>query len=255
MKKKYWVPAIERVNNVLTLIAKEPNKLKLMEISKISGINKSSLFSIMNTLEELGWVYKEADQTYTLGPQLGYLGAKYNQQFDLTKVFEQEAAKTVQIIGETIQLSVLDGEDIVYRAKKEGSSVVRIATEPGMRLPAHATAMGKVLLSTYSKKELSEMYRDRAFQKLTDYTVDNLDDLIDQIESLYQNGYIIEAEETVKGFTCIAAPVRNERNDIIAAVSITMTLDSWVEKSEIAKNEIITLAKNLSINNPVNNPV
>lgn len=251
MGRKYWVPAIERVNNVLILIAKEPNKLKLMEISKRSNINKSSLFSILNTLEELGWIYKEADQTYTLGPQLGFLGAKYNQQFDLTKTFEQEAAKTVKVIEEAIQLSVLEGNEIIYRGKQEGSSVVRIATEPGMRLPAHATAMGKVLLSTYSKDQLSEMYGDKSLKKLTDQTVDNLTDLQSQIDYFNQNGYIVESEETVKGFTCIAAPVRNERNEIVAAISITMSLDNWIEKSQIAKKEIQSLAKRLSINNPV----
>lgn len=126
MKKKYWVPALERADIVITIIAKEPRKLKLMEISKRSNINKSSLFSILNTLEEIGWVYKENDQTYALGPKLGFLSTQYIQQFDLTRHFNKEAEKTAMLIGETIQLSILEGNEIIYIAKQEGSSVVRM---------------------------------------------------------------------------------------------------------------------------------
>ncbi|GGB53143.1 IclR family transcriptional regulator [Lentibacillus populi] len=248
MEVKYWVPAIERANTVMTVIAKESRKLKLMEIAKKSNINKSSLFSILNTLEELGWVYKETDQTYSLGPKLGFLSAQYIQQFDLTRFFDREAEKTVRIIEETIQLSILEGNEIIYIAKKQGPQRVRIVSEPGMRLPAHATAMGKVMLSTFSIDKLSEMYKASGFEKLTDRTVDNLDELLDQINEMEEKGYIVENQEAVKGFTCIAAPVWNERNEIIAAVSFTMTLDNWEMKSEICKEEIISLAKRISIN-------
>ncbi|GGK02476.1 IclR family transcriptional regulator [Lentibacillus kapialis] len=251
MKKKYWVPAIERADIIVTMIAKEPRQLKLIDISNKSNINKSSLFSILTTLEELGWVYKENDQTYSLGPKLGFLSAQYIQQFDLTRLFNREAEKTIKKVEETIQLSILEGNEIIYIAKKEGYSRVRIVSEPGMRLPAHATAMGKTMLSTFSRNELYEMYKVNGFDKITDNTVDNLDDLQKQLNDLRNKGYIIENQEAVKGFTCIAAPVWNERNDIIAAVSFTMPLDNWDEKSEVCKNEIIALAKELSINSHV----
>lgn len=248
MSKKYWVPAIERANTVLTIISKEPRRLKLMEISERSEINKSSLFSILNTLEELGWVYKEIDQTYSLGARLGFLSSQYIHQFDLTRVFDREADKTLRKIEETIQLSILEGNEIIYIAKKEGLSRVRVASEPGMRFPAHATAMGKAMLSSFSKDELEARYTENGFEKVTDKTVDNLDDLVKQINDFKVNGYIIENQEAVKGFTCIAAPILNERNKIIAAVSFTMDSDTWNQKSNLCKEEILKLSKNLSIN-------
>ena len=247
MTKKYWVPAIERTNLVLSIISEEPRKLKLMEISEISNINKSSLFSILNTLEELGWVYKEIDHTYSLGAKLGLLSSKYIQQFDLPKVFDREAEKSMRKIGETIQLSILEGNEIIYIAKKEGLARVRVASEPGMRFPAHATAMGKVMLSKYSKEELENIYSKKNFERFTSYTVENINDLVTQIEYLKATGYIIENQEAVKGFTCIAAPIFNERNEIIAAVSITMDKDNWINKSSVCKEEIIILAKSLSM--------
>ncbi|QAS54450.1 IclR family transcriptional regulator [Halobacillus litoralis] len=251
MGNKYWVPAIEKANNIMTIIAKEPGKLKLIEISRRSNINKSSLFSILNTLEELGWVYKESDQTYSLGTRLGFFSAQYFQQFDLVGFFNREAEKAMKKIEETIQLSILEGNEIIYIAKKEGPSRVRIASGPGMSLPAHATAMGKAMLSKFSKDDLAEMYKESGFEQLTDKTVDNLHDLQNQINDMREKGYVIENQESVKGFTCIAAPVWNERNEIIAAVSFTMPLDNWEKKSELCKKEIISLAKILSINSHV----
>lgn len=248
MEKKYWVPAIEKVNTVLMIVAKDPRRLKLMEIAEKSNVNKSSLFSILNTLEELGWVYKESDQTYSLGAKLGFLGAQYIEQFDLTRVFDQEAEKTVRKVEETIQLSVLDGREIIYIAKKEGLSRVRVASEPGMRFPAHATAMGKAMLSSFTNEELALIYKENGLEKLTDYTVDNLSDLVIQLEEIKKNGYIIEFQEAVKGFTCIGAPVLNERREIIAAVSITMDRDNWIQKSDICKAEILALSRRLSMN-------
>ncbi len=248
MEKKYWVPAIEKANTVLMIISKEPRRLRLMEIAEKSTINKSSLFSILNTLEELGWVYKESDQTYSLGAKLGFLGAQYIQQFDLPRVFDREAEKTVRKIEETIQLSILDGREIIYIAKKEGLSRVRVASEPGMRFPAHATAMGKAMLSSFSKEQLELIYKEKGFEKLTDFTVDNLSDLVSQLDDIKKNGYIIESQEAVKGFTCIGAPVLNERKEIIAAVSITMDRDNWIQKSDACKEEILVLSRSLSMN-------
>src|SRR5699024_9013513 len=193
------------------------------------------------------WIYKEVDQSYSLGSKLGYLSAQYIQQYDLVEYFDREAEKSVKQVQETIQLSILEGNDIIYIAKKEGMQKVRIATSPGMRAPAHSTAMGKVLLSALSKEELVESYKNKAFEKVTNSTVDNLECLIEQTQSLKENGYVIEEEEAVKGFTCIAAPIFNERQEIIAAVSFTMILDNWKEKSEICKKEIIELGKRISI--------
>ena len=248
MTKKYWVPAIERVDIVLTIIARAPRQLKLIEISKESDINKSSLFSILNTLEELGWITKESDNTYSLGAKLGYLSTKYIRQFDITRVIDEEAEKTLESVKETIQLSILEGTEIIYLAKKEGPSRVRVVSEPGMRAPAHATAMGKVMLSKFSQEELLNMYQTTELEQVTENTVDNLEDLLTQINAINENKYIIESEEAVRGFTCIAAPIRNEFNEIIAAVSFTLDTETWKSKKEICKNEILKLAKNLSIN-------
>lgn len=247
MKKKYWVPAIERADKILNLIAYRPNEYRLIDVSNELNINKSSLYSLLNTLETLGWVKKEKDDTYSLGMRLGVLSALYSSQFDLIGTFSEEAAATVENLDETVQLSILDGTDILYLAKKEGSSPVRVATDPGMKFPAHATAMGKVHLSKYNFEQIKDLYEGKSLETKTPYTIKTLEELWEQITLLNEYGYIKEYQEAVENFFCIAAPVKNHENEIIAAVSVTMLTTNWEKKQKQAEREIIDLAKRISL--------
>ncbi|MDR7080023.1 IclR family KDG regulon transcriptional repressor [Neobacillus niacini] len=247
MEKKYWVPAIERANEVLKLLVAEPSQLRLIDISKMLGINKSSIFSLLNTMEVLGWVVKEKGDTYSLGPALGMVSAAYLRQFDMHQSFSEEALTSLKRVNETIQLSILDGRHIVYLSKEEGSSPIRVATDPGIRFPAHATAMGKVQLSQYGYAHLKALYPEEKLEEITPYTVKNIDQLWVQLGKIRDNGFIGESQEAVIGFYCIAAPIFNHENKIIAAVSFTMLENSWKEKYELARDEIIKLANRLSL--------
>ncbi len=247
MEKKYWVPAIGRADNILNLIAYRPNQYRLIDLSNELKINKSSLYSLLNTLETLGWVKKGKDDTYSLGMRFGVFSALYSSQFDLIGTFSEEAATTVNNLDETVQLSILDGVDILYLAKKEGSSPVRVATDPGMKFPAHATAMGKVLLSKYTFNQMKDLYEGRRLEAKTPYTIKTLEELWAQIALLDEQGYIKEYQEAVENFFCIAAPVKNQEDEVIAAVSVTMLTTSWEKKQKEAEQEIVDLAKRISL--------
>lgn len=247
MEKKYWVPAIERVDKILEIIAHHPEKYRLIDFSNELNINKSSMFSLLNTLEALNWVKREKDGTYSLGIKLGILTPYYFKQFDLIPTFNLEAHTTNKRLDETLQLSILDGTEIVYLAKKEGTSAVRVSTDPGMKYPAHATAMGKVQLSQYTKEELKALYREESLKPKTPYTITKVDELWEQIESIKENGVITECQEAVEDFYCVAAPIFNHENRIVASVSATILLSKWEEKKKIAEAEIIDLARRISL--------
>lgn len=244
--KRYWVPALERADLILSLIAYEPARYRLIDISKQLGINKSSMFTLLHTMESLGWLVREKDDTYSLGSTFGALGAAYFRQFNLLKFFYVEAPVSAQRVGETIQLAILEGRDIIYLAKEEIPAPIRVATDPGMRFPAHATSLGKTLLTQYSYEQLKELYPEPQLEAKTPYTITQLDQLWSQIQQVYEQGFAIDEQEAVSGFFCLAAPILNQRNQIIAAVSFTMMEAGWHDKFEIAQEEIVSLARRLS---------
>ncbi|WP_199613587.1 IclR family transcriptional regulator [Paenibacillus alkalitolerans] len=246
MDKKYWVPALERAHAVLQCIAEQPSKLRLMDLTKATGINKSSMFSILHTMEALEWVKREKGDTYTLGSVFAFLGNAYFSGINLVELFAEKAAETVERVGETVQLARLEKGDIVYLAKKEAVSPVRLLSEPGMRIPAYATAMGKMLLSPMDRQEIRALFPGQTLQPFTSNTIRSIDELFKQLEEVSSQGYATDIEEVVPGFCCAAAPIYNRNGDMIAAVSFSMPSHHWSEKRESAVSEIRRLAKLLS---------
>ena len=105
MEKKYWVPSLDKAHQILEMIAAEPYQFRLIDISKRLGIHKSSIFSLLRTMEELHWVVRDKGDTYGLGSFLGPLGSAYFRQFDLVSQFHQEASILKERLGETLQLA------------------------------------------------------------------------------------------------------------------------------------------------------
>ncbi|WP_399628564.1 IclR family transcriptional regulator [Sporosarcina sp. SG10008] len=245
MEKKYWVPSIERTDMVLKKIGQSPNQLRLIDLSRELEINKSSLFSLLNTLENLKWITKEGD-TYNLGPALGALSAAYLNQFNILQSFHKEAGFSVAVINEHIQLGILEEEDVIYLGKMEGDSRVRLVTNPGMRFPAYASSIGKIQLIGHTKEELQKRFESSDWEQKTPNTISSLDELYENVQLAKHNGYAIENEEASLGFHCVAAPIYNYENKIIAGVSFTMMKSSWETKKDAAKDEILNLALRLS---------
>ncbi|MFB4167341.1 IclR family transcriptional regulator [Virgibacillus sp. JSM 102003] len=246
VKQKYWVPALERSNLIIEQIATNPDGLRLIDLANRLEINKSSMYSLLNTMEKLGWIEKGQNEKYNLGSVLGFIGSTYLNQFNIMETFSSEAKKAIQIVDEHIQLGKLMGGDVFYIGREEGSSPVRLVTDPGTRFAAYASAIGKIQLAQYEYDELKEIYKDESFKKKTDYTVENIDQLWDQLQKAKIDGYVVEEQEGAEGFYCVGAPVYDHSNRIVYGISFTMPKSSWIKKKEIATKEIIELANKLS---------
>ncbi|WP_308635036.1 IclR family transcriptional regulator [Paenibacillus silvisoli] len=245
-QRKYWVPALEKADKVLAMIAKDPAKHKLIDLSKRLEINKSSMFSLLGTMEALGWVNRAAGDTYTLGHAFAGFGASYLKQYDLHQHFQDEAAKVRDRLQETVQLAKQEGDQVLYLGKMEAVSPVRLHSEPGMRLPAYVTALGKAMLSQLNRDELLALYPQPELKKLTPYTIGHRDELFAQLDAIREQGYAIDDQESVMGFRCVAAPIRSGGGEM-AAVSCSMLLHQWEVKATEAKREMIGLADRLSV--------
>lgn len=253
MERKYWVPALEKAQLVLECIGQRPYGLRLADLARELGINKSSLYSLLLTMEELQWVKRDRMDTYGIGPILGSLGGSYFRNMDKVAEFHREAAALLPSVEEPLQLAERIGSEILYLAKEEWPGPVRIATEPGMRYPAHATALGKVMLAGLSEAELEGLYPVDAgsgkrllSQALTRHSVAVYEELLQQLRTVREMGYAVEREEAVEGFCCVAAPVVRSDAGSGLAVSCTMPLHQWEHKGEAVVAAVCGLARKLS---------
>ncbi|WP_019909510.1 IclR family transcriptional regulator [Paenibacillus sp. HW567] len=250
MERKYWVPALERADLILTAISRKPGEYKLMDLCEATGINKSSMFSLLRTMEALAWVQKDEKEAYALGAGVSYYNTVFNesrkQNTNLVEHFLKLSSESVKIVGETFQLSVLDRSEILYLAKQEGPSLVKLESSPGMRFPAHATAMGKMMLAMLPLEELERRYPDRALAPVTAHTVTDWNEFMAVLAAIRKKGYAVDREEVIKGICCVAAPILDAAGKAVASVSTSMMQHAYADKQETAVTEVVHLARKLS---------
>lgn len=246
MDQKYWVPALERADLILKAISRQTGALKMTDLCEETGINKSSMFSLLRTMETLGWVVKDAGERYVLGAGISYYNTVYNdslkQNMNLVERFLAESAQSVGAVGETFQLSVLDRDEIIYLAKQEGQSLVRLESSPGMRFPAHATAMGKMMLALLPEGELQRRYSGKSLSAVTSHTLTDWAEFTAALADIRRTGYAVDREEIIQGISCVAAPVLDAAGKAVAAVSTSMLQHAFTAKQEAAIREVTLLA-------------
>src|SRR5947209_3330342 len=141
-------PSVGRALSILQVMAAHPNGMSISELSRTLNEAKSSLFAVLHTMQEHDFVVKDpVTKRYNLGPQLLVIGMAYARQTNLLVAFQSVAPEFVERCGETLQLAILRGRHILYIGKQEGKQPVRLAALVGEQLPAHATSLGKALLS------------------------------------------------------------------------------------------------------------
>jgi len=247
MDSKYRVPALEKADAVLQAIAEAPNKLRLIDLSAKLGIHKSSLYSLLLTMESLLWVSKDGADTYALGPGLGKLGSVYASSHDLIGAFMRESVRVADTLGEALQLGRLEGTEVLYLAKREVPSPIRLASDPGMKFPAHATGLGKALLSGLPPERLRALYAETELRALTPHSLTRREALYAEVAEAARNGFAVDRQESVIGFCCMAAPVKSGSGETVAAVSCSMPAHVWEAKRERAREEMVKLAARLTV--------
>src|SRR5207342_3084764 len=140
---------------------------------------KSSLHELLSLLAERSFIEVGPDQRrYTLGIRVWEVGQAYARHRELVSIAIGEMEKIVATINETVQLSILDHHDNVYLAKVDCTHPLRLQTDVGKRFPAHATALGKVLLSHLPPDEASRRLRAKELARLTPRTITDVDELM-----------------------------------------------------------------------------
>lgn len=218
----------------------------LAELAAQLGIPKSSLHSILRTLEHRGWVETDANRShYRLGMSALLIGSSYVDQdptvLRTSDTMDLLAAET----GETIHLARLEAPDVVYMAKRESVHPLRMFSAIGRRLPAHATALGKAMLAELPDATLRTLLPAR-LPGTTHHTITSRDELIDHLGQVRAQGYAIDAEEAGIGMRCFAVtlPFQSPAKDAISCSVPLARLDA--EKEQAIIDLLLTARDTLS---------
>jgi DNA-binding IclR family transcriptional regulator len=206
------VKSASRALEVLEALAVSERKQSLPELSSRLSIPKSSLHGILKTMVHRGWV--ETDESglrFGLGVHALFVGTTYIDRDDVVARAQQVLDWLSDQLGETIHLGRIDGRDVVYLAKRDSTYPIRLYSAIGRRLPLHATALGKALLSQRNPETVSALL-PRELPQLTPSTIIRWSELEGDLERTRQRGYSIDNEENSIGIRCFAIPLPNPRS-------------------------------------------
>jgi DNA-binding IclR family transcriptional regulator len=220
--RRYQIKVLEKALAVLDLLGEAEGALTLSEVSERLTLSKPTAFRILSVLDQASYLERApGSQGYRLGLKLARLGARVDRTTAFQKVARPFLVELKERCGETVHLTVLENGEALYLDKIEGQRAVRVVSRVGMRLPAHCSGVGKVLLAYLPDDEVAEVIRERGLARLTPNTITDRTALRAELKRIRERGFAIDNEEIEVGLKCVAAPIRDASGEVRAALSIS----------------------------------
>lgn len=213
------IKSAERVMDLLELISRQRDGLGFTALIDALDYPKSSLHGLLRALTDRGFLsYDPEGKVYRIGVGVWEAGQSYTQAAHTARVALPHLRNARDVLGETVQMAILDGLDNVYIAKEESPQAFRLVSDVGNRLPAHTTGLGKVLLAALPSDELDRRLEGVRLSRYTQHTVTGHDELKARLERIRVLGYAEDSGEYTLGLYCLAVPVKR-RGSVVAAIS------------------------------------
>lgn len=228
--ERYTVPALQRGLELLGCFSRQTPALSGAELARRLGLPRASVFRMLHTLEQAGFVERVGDSShYRLGLGVLRLGFEYLASMELTEHGRPVIEALRDQSGYSAHLVVRDGREVVFVAKAPGRSAMFQSIQVGARLPAHATVLGRLLLADLSLADLGALYPEATLPVYTDRTPATVPALKARIDADREAGYGISQGGFETGISTLAAPVFNDHAEVVAAVSITVPAQQLTE--------------------------
>jgi DNA-binding IclR family transcriptional regulator len=247
---RYFNRSVLRAMMILNQFVDQNNEASLTEISQRIGLDASTTFRLLLTLESEKFVEQNSETgKYSLGVRCFELGTLYIEKNDFQKRAKPVMQKLGNQFGEIVHLTILDGNEVVYLDKVEGTHTLGlIKSYVGCRAPTHCTGVGKVLLAALSENELKSVFQSKSLPAFTSKTITNFDELLQEISKVRQLGYAIDDQEHENGVKCIAASIYNHEK-VVAAMSISgpvERMDKYLKEGAIVTS-LMAAAREISM--------
>lgn len=233
--EKYILQSVDNALTVLELLARH-EELSALEVAGHLGMGKSTAFRLLTTLASRNFVSKTRESKYRLGLKLASLGSIVTDRIEIIALAHPELVALTQSCRETSHLVMWAGEGTIQFVDKVSThSSIQMGSMAGLRMPAHHTGTGKVLLAYRSPEEQEEYCKSANFEPVTPHTITNTDYLMKILGDIRRDGYGFDLGESEVGLTCFAAPILDFRGTAIAAIS----LSGSTERMQARKEELL----------------
>lgn len=231
-KESNSIQVIERLAKLLDVIAAHEDPVSLKILSAETGLHPSTSFRILASLAEQGFVERTSRGNYKLGVKLMQLGSRVSASVDIRKIALPLMEKLRDQLGETVNLTVREGDEVVYIERSVAKRMIKVEQVIGSRAPLHVTAVGKLMLGdqgeaacrSYAKRSKLPPYTINTHTKVTALLQDSI--------LAAKRGYSFDNEEAELGVGCIGTLIRDTSGHVVAGLSVSAPIerrrDEWI---------------------------
>lgn len=241
------VKSAARTVEVLEVLAARGNEpVTVRELCEAMNAPRSSMYALLRTLSELGWVRSDSTHSlYSIGIRALLAGTTYLDTDPLLQVIQPHVDALSRQLDETVHYGRLDRTDIVYLATHQSTAYERTHNRIGRRLPAYSTSLGKAVLAHFKEDDV-EAHLPEILAPLTRTTITSREKLQEELAVTRARGYSIDDEENTEGLRCfgVALPIRSGTAD---ALSCSVPVDRLTPSHESEIVEALHSTANVTL--------
>lgn len=245
------IQSVVTAGQIIEAMAAAGQPLRLTALAHQLGEPKAKMHRHLSTLKYLGFVDQDAQtEFYRLAPKLAHIGQAASDQFDLRRLVEPYMMRLRDLTRQTVALSLPASGDAIIHAVVDSPNMITISMRMGYRLPAHASAQGRVTLA-FAPQDVQQRVLSRKLPALTPRTVTDPVQLRHRLARVRAEVYDVSMDETVLGISAVAAPILNFDNalvGVIALVGTTQHLQDPVDPQQLKLLRACTKAISLKLN-------
>jgi DNA-binding IclR family transcriptional regulator len=236
------IQVIDRMAALLAVIGRHPDPVSLKALAAETGLHPSTAHRILDALVTHGYVERAASSQYTLGKTLLQFASRVHGKVDLLREAKPIMEWLRTEIGETVNLTVREGDEVVYVERALPNRMMRVEQVIGSRAPLHVTAVGKLFLAEGGDQACREYARRTGLKRYTTNTITQVTKLWAEAQKSKQRGYALDNEEAELGVGCIGVDVRDNHGVMVAGLSISAPRerrqDVWIPQLRKAGKQL-----------------
>ncbi len=211
-----------RAARILKLLGESGYPMGLTQVAKTLDLHPSTTHRLLSALTAEGLVEQDPEtHKYGLSVELFALGRAAVRHLGVSERVQIELRELAEAVGESVNFGVVRRRRVIYLYSIESQETLRTGIKVGSSLPAHATAIGKVILASASDETIDAYLDETPLEAFTPNSIQTQDHLLSRLEQIRQDGYTVDYEECHRGVRAVGAPVCGPRGTVIAGLAVT----------------------------------
>ena len=240
------VKSLYKALKMLELFDRENPERGVMELARLSGMLKSSVYNIISTFAKCGYVEKnQRTGKYRLGLKILELSNVLQNNDETSRVIKPFMDNIAESCNETVYFAIPSGPEVIYIDASHPKGMTFTRSVVGVKVKMYCTSVGKAMLAFLGEDLVMEVVA-LGMKPYTPYTLTNEEALRRDLEETRRRGYSIDNMEHEYGIRCVGAPVRNQRGDVIGALSVSgPSLRVMDEKVQLFSQRLVGAAREM----------